>query len=52
MINSTKGIGTSAPQITGLAKPYAFGINLEWSSDGALSIQASSVCIWPNGIPR
>ncbi len=51
VINSTKGIGTSEPQITGIARPYAFGINLEWSSDGSLSIQASSVCIWPNGTP-
>lgn len=50
-ITSTKGVGTDKPEITGLAKPYAFGINLQWSSDGSLSIAASSVCIWPHGTP-
>jgi hypothetical protein len=51
VITSTKGVGTAQPEITGLAKPYAFGINLEWSSDGSLSLAASSVCIWPHGTP-
>jgi hypothetical protein len=51
MISSTEGIWSSAPQIIVLAKPYAFGINLEWSSDGSLSIAATSPCIWPNGTP-
>jgi hypothetical protein len=51
VISSTEGIGTSSPQITGLAKPYAFRISLESSDNGALSIGASSVCIWPHGTP-
>ncbi len=51
VISSTEGVGTGAPQITGLAKPYAFRISLQSSDNGALSLGASSVCIWPNGTP-
>jgi hypothetical protein len=51
VITNTQRVGTSQPQIDGLAKPYAFGVNLAWSSNGALSIQAVSPCIWPHGTP-
>jgi hypothetical protein len=51
VISTTEGIGTSAPQITGLAKPYAFRISLQSSDNGSLSLGASSVCIWPSGTP-
>jgi hypothetical protein len=48
-ITDSGGIGTSQPRITAVAPPYAFSVDLGWSTNGALSIGASSVCLWPDG---
>ena len=48
-ITSTDGIGTTTPQITAVAPPYAFSAGLTSTNKGLLSIGTSSVCLWPDG---
>lgn len=50
VISGTGGVGTSEPQITAVAPPYAFSVDLEFDS-GVLSLNAASVCLWPHGHP-
>lgn len=49
-ISDTPGIGTDAPNIHAVTQDD-FLISLEWSDNGALSIGASSPCLWPDGTP-
>jgi hypothetical protein len=50
VISGTVGIGTTEPQVTAVAPPYAFSVDLEFDS-GVLSLNAASVCLWPHGHP-
>lgn len=49
-IVETLDIGQDSPQITAATKDN-LSIALEWSDNGALSIGASSPCLWPDGTP-
>lgn len=50
-ITDTHGLGTNAPEISGVTPWSDFLIALETSSNGAMSVIASSPCIWPKGTP-
>jgi hypothetical protein len=52
VITDTAGIGARRPVIGAVAPPYAFRVSLEWSATGGsglLSLNAASVCLWPEG---
>jgi hypothetical protein len=49
-ISRTSGFGKDAPNIFGVT-PDDFLISLETSANGAMSIGASSPCVWPKGTP-
>lgn len=49
-IDSTLDIGSNAPEVHGTTQDN-FLIALEWSDNGALSIVATSPCVWPDGTP-
>ena len=50
-ITDTRGIGTASPDIFAGTPSDDFLISLQTSANGAMSIGASSPCIWPNGTP-
>lgn len=50
VITDTHGMGTDFPNVFART-PSDFLISLETSSNGAMSVVASSPCIWPTGTP-
>lgn len=50
-ITDTKGLGTAAPNIFAGTPSDDFLISLQTSANGAMSIGATSPCIWPKGTP-
>ncbi len=50
-ITDTHGLGTGSPSIFGATPSDDFLINLATSNNGAMSIEATSPCIWPKGTP-
>jgi hypothetical protein len=54
VITDTAGAGTTRPVVGAVAPPYAFRLSLEWSQTGScgwLSLNAASVCLWPDEEP-
>lgn len=49
-IDTSSGFGKGRPDISGMTKD-GFLVSLNWSSNGALSIGATSPCIYPDGTP-
>jgi hypothetical protein len=55
VITDVTGQGTTRPVVGAVAPPYAFRVSLEWSDTGGsglLSLNAASVCLWPDGSPE
>lgn len=51
VITDVAGEGTARPVVGAVAPPYAFRVSLEWSDTGGsglLSLNAASVCLWPD----
>jgi len=54
VITDMAGAGTARPAVGAVAPPYAFRLSLEWSDTGGsgqLSLNAASVCLWPEQQP-
>jgi hypothetical protein len=50
-ITGTHGMGTGSPEVFAGTPADDFLISLQTSANGAMSIGASSPCIWPDGTP-
>jgi hypothetical protein len=51
VVTDVAGDGTTRPVVGAVAPPYAFRVWLEWSDTGGsglLSLNAASVCLWPD----
>lgn len=51
-ITEASGLERNQPDVLGRTRPDDFLIGIEWSTDGALRLGATSPCIWPDGTPE
>lgn len=50
-VYASSGLGTAKPEIFAASQPDDFRLSLTWNASGALSIGATSPCIWQTGTP-
>lgn len=50
-VTETRGLGTNSPDVFAGTPSDDFLISLQTSANGAMSIGATSPCIWPKGTP-